>query len=544
MKMMMLKKIIMVTGAALIGSLARGQVIPEITEMLDNERFSSAEKLLEKKISEEGSNPELNYLAIKTYLDQDKVNDAAKFISKNQLSVTENADPLNQVAYARFLLQSGKKEDASRILESLAEIKKNRKTPSLMMAMAQVYLDEENGDPARALDWLKSAEDKDEKNPEISLLIGKAYQQLGDINNTYLSYQQALKKDKQNAKAHYLLGKIFRRQQNTEVYMEHFSKAYEIDSSYAPVLDELYDHYYYRNPSMARKYLEKYIAASDPSIRNDYRLTDMLYLTGEYDKAIRSAKRIIGEEKDKAQPRLYKLMAYSALKSGDSTAALGYADQYFALEKPEKLIASDYELRAILSNRTGQEKETAKWYSLAAEADTLVANKLKFAQELTGLYKKTGDYSRQAYWFGKIYAWKEKPNNVDLFNWGLAHYSAAEYPLADSVFGMYTNKYPADIYGYYWKAQVNAAIDTAMQQGLAVPYYIRVTETADSTLEAHRRMLLKAYGYLGGYEANIRKDYARSLEWFEKYLSLDGTNENALRYAAMLKEWLEKAQKE
>lgn len=531
--------------SALLCSVATGQVAPEITELLDNERFSAAEKLLEKKISEEGNNPELNYLAIKTYLDQDKISNAAEFISKNKLSVTENADPFNQVAYARFLLQTGKKEEAVRILEGLADNKKNRKTPTLMMAMAEAYLDEENGDPARALEWLKLAEDKDEKNPEISLLAGKAYQKMGDINNTYLSYQQALKKDKRNVKAHYLLGKIFRRQQNTEVYMEHFGKAYDIDSTYAPVLEELYDHYYYRDPAKARRYLEKYMASSDPSIQNDYRLTDMLYLTGEYDKAIRSAGKIIEYEKEKAQARLYKLMAYAALKSGDSSKALGYAREYFQKEKREKLIASDYELRAILSSTVpGHEKETAEWYSLAAEKDTLIANKLKFAAELTALYKKTGEASRQAYWFGKIYQWKEKPNNLDLFNWGLAHYSATEYMQADSVFGVYTDKYPADIYGYYWKAQVNAAIDTAMLEGRALPYYIKVTETADSTLAAHRRMLLKAYGYLGGYEANIKKDYARSLEWFEKYLALDGTNENALRYAATLREWIEKEKKE
>lgn len=542
---MKLKELGMVFIGALICSAATGQVSPEITELLDNERFSTAEKWIEKKISEEGSNPELNYLAIKTYLDQDKVSNAALFISKNNLSVTENADPLNQVAYARYLLQTGKKEEAVRILEGLADVKKNRKTPTLMMAMAEVYLDEENGIPEKALEWLKMAEDKDEKNPEISLLIGEAYQKMGDINNTYLSYQKALKKDKRNVKAHYLLGKIFRRQKNTEVYMEHFSKAYEIDSGYAPVLDEMYDHYYYRDPVKARFYLEKYIAATDPSIENEYRLTDMLYLTGDYEKAISSAKKIIADKKDKAQPRLYKLMAYSAMKSGDSSAAIGYAKQYFSQEKPEKLIASDYELRAILSRtQPGEEKETARWYSLAAEKDTLMENKLKFAGELTALYKKTGEPALQAYWFGKIYAWKENPNNLDLFNWGLAHYSAAEYNQADSVFSLYTSKYPSDIYGYYWKAQVNAAIDTAMLEGRAVPYYIRVTETADSTVEAHRRMLLKAYGYLGGYEANIKKDYARSLEWFEKYLSLDPSNENAIRYAATLREWIDKQKNE
>ncbi|HRF19435.1 MAG TPA: hypothetical protein PK977_14770, partial [Chitinophagaceae bacterium] len=109
--------------------------------------------------------------------------------------------------------------------------------------------------------------------------------------------------------------------------------------------------------------------------------------------------------------------------------------------------------------------------------------------------------SIQAYWLGKLYQWKDKTNNIDLFNWGLAHYTAAEYLKSDSVFTLYTERYPEDIFGYYWRAQSNAAIDTSLIEGLAVPHYIRVTEIGEKDKEKNKKMLLKAYGYLGGYEA-------------------------------------------
>lgn len=48
-------------------------------------------------------------------------------------------------------------------------------------------------------------------------------------------------------------------------------------------------------------------------------------------------------------------------------------------------------------------------------------------------------------------------------------------------------------------------------------------------------MLLKAYGYLGGYEANITKDYQKSLNWFEKYQAMDQDNADVTRYVDMLK---------
>ncbi|MBL7720711.1 MAG: tetratricopeptide repeat protein, partial [Chitinophagaceae bacterium] len=373
---------------------------------------------------------------------------------------------------------------------------------------------------------------------------GLAYRKLSDASKAFLAYQQALKKDKNNVKAYYLLGKIFTAQKNQEVYLEHFMKAYKIDSTYAPVLEALYDHYYNIDVRIARKYLEKFIANTDHTIQHDYRMTDMYYLTGDYDRAITGALKLIDTEKEKAQPRLYKLMAYSAMKSKDTLKALEYANQYFSKEQPVKLIAADFELKAILTEaQPGAEKGAIDYYSIAAEMDTLVANKIKYATAIIKLTKKADMISKQAYWLGKLYQWKEKTNNIDLFNWGLAHYTAAEYLQSDSVFTLYTERYPEDIFGHYWRAQANAAIDTALAQGLAVPHYIKVTEIGEKDKEKNKKMLLKAYGYLGGYEANIRKDYVQSLMWFEKFLELDDENADAKRYAETLRKWVDEQKK-
>lgn len=515
-----------------------------VEQLLDNERYESAEAILEKKISADGVMPDVNYLLVKTYLQQDKVDEVRDFIAKYKLSDNPDADPLDRVTYARYLLQKGDIAGADAIFNSILENKKNRKNPSLLMAMAEVNITEPKGDALLALEWLKVAADKDDNNPTVFILEGLAYRKLSDASKAYLAYQQALKKDKNNVKAHYLLGKIFTAQKNSEVYLEHFMKAYEIDSTYAPVLEALYDHYYNIDVRIARKFLEKFMANTDYDIQHDYRMTDMYYLTGDYSKAIDGAKKIIADEKERAQPRLYKLMAYSAMKSNDTLKALDYANQYFSKEQPVKLIAADFELKAILTEaQPGAEKGAIEYYSIAAEMDTLVANKIKYATAIVKLARKADMASKQAYWLGKLYQWKEKTNNIDLFNWGLAHYTAAEYLQSDSVFTLYTERYPEDIFGYYWRAQANAAIDTALIDGLAVPHYIKVTEIGEKDKEKHRKMLLKAYGYLGGYEANIRKDYVQSLVWFEKYLELDSENADAKRYAETLRKWIKEQKK-
>lgn len=541
----MMKKI---TGTLIItfmfSTVLVAQDAAEVEQLLDNERYESAEAILEKKLNTDGVMPDISYLLVKTYLEQDKVEEVKDFISKYKLSDSPESDPLDRITYARYLLQKGDKAGADAIFNSILENKKNRKNPSLLMAMAEVNISEPKGDASLALEWLKMAADKDEDNPSIFILEGLAYRKLSDASKAYLAYQQALKKDKNNVKAHYMLGKIFTAQKNSEVYLEHFMKAYEVDSTYAPVLEALYDHYYNVDVRIARKFLEKFIANTDHNIQHDYRMTDIYYLTGDYDRAITEALKLIDTEKEKAQPRLYKLMAYSALKSKDSLKALEYVNQYFSKEQPAKFIAADFELKAILTEaQPGAEKGAIEYYSIAAEMDTLVANKLKFATAIIKLAKKADMASIQAYWLGKLYQWKDKTNNIDLFNWGLAHYTAAEYLKSDSVFTLYTERYPEDIFGYYWRAQSNAAIDTSLIEGLAVPHYIRVTEIGEKDKEKNKKMLLKAYGYLGGYEANTRKDYVQSLMWFEKYLELDSENADAKRYAETLRKWIEEQKK-
>ncbi len=542
---MMIKKITgILTIIFMSSSVLMAQESAEVEQLLDNERYESAEAILEKRITTEGIMPDINYLLVKTYLEQDKVNEVKDFITKYKLSDNPDADPLDRITYARYLLQKGDRAAANVIFNSILENKKNRKNPLLLMAMAEVNIAEDMGDPAQALEWLKMAGDKDDNNPSINILEGLAYRKLSDASKAFLAYQQALKKDKNNVKAHYLLGKIFTAQKNQEVYLEHFMKAYKIDSTYAPVLEALYDHYYNIDVRIARKYLEKFIANTDHTIQHDYRMTDMYYLTGDYDRAITGALKLIDTEKEKAQPRLYKLMAYSAMKSKDTLKALEYANQYFSKEQPVKLIAADFELKAILTEaQPGAEKGAIDYYSIAGEMDTLVANKIKYATAIIKLTKKADMISKQAYWLGKLYQWKEKTNNIDLFNWGLAHYTAAEYLQSDSVFTLYTERYPEDIFGHYWRAQANAAIDTALAQGLAVPHYIKVTEIGEKDKEKNKKMLLKAYGYLGGYEANIRKDYVQSLMWFEKFLELDDENADAKRYAETLRKWVDEQKK-
>lgn len=528
--------VVAVTGQSLFA-----QDAGQVRQLLDNERYSSAEEYLEARADKEGGSPEINYLLMKIYLDQDKDREAKQF-AEDQLSgeLKDEDKPLNLVAYARYLLSAGKKQEAAGIFSELLNEKKNLKNSMLLTAMAEVAVDEEAGDAAAALEWLDKAGKKEKNNAGIDILKGLAWRKLGDAGKAYLAYSDAVRKDPVNVRAMYLLGKIFVGQKNPGVYMDYFEKAYRVDSTYAPVLEELYQHYYFRDVRLARKYLEKFVENTDYSLRNDYNLTDIYFLTADYGKAVALASKIISLHPDKAQPRLYKLIAYSQAKQLDSLAALQQMQLYFSREDTGKLIAADYRFMGQLaaSEKKADTAIAIKYFSLSAELDTSRAAKASDAAVLAAMYRKRGEYTQQAAWLGKLYQWKENANNIDLFNWGLSHYSAREFDRSDSVFGLYTMKYPEDIYGYYWRAQSAASIDTSMLLGMALPHYRKVAELGEKNRESYTKMLLKAYGYLGAYEVNIRKDYPGALEFFKKCAELDKTDETILNYIEVLEKWI------
>jgi tetratricopeptide (TPR) repeat protein len=193
-----------------------------------------------------------------------------------------------------------------------------------------------------------------------------------------------------------------------------------------------------------------------------------------------------------------------------------------------------------------QPDSAATYYVRAADMEKDTTKSIAYSKKLAELYKKLKDYPNQAVWLGKYYQHSPQATNLDLFNWGLAHYMAKNYPMADSVFGLYETKYPDQDFGYYWRARSDAAIDTAMTTGIAIPHYLKLIEIAakDTTSKTNVKHLVESYGYIAAYKANAEKDYTGAIDYFEKLLSLDPGNSDAQRYISILKKNLERAAKQ
>jgi tetratricopeptide (TPR) repeat protein len=530
-----MKKIVLIFSNILIVGGLRSQSIADAQKLLYYERYEGAAQLLQPLVRTDPNNAEAWWLLTQAYLNTGRI----KQIKDSLLLLPSgNAQaPLVLCAYGQILLQENKKDSAvAAFTKALEETK--QKDPEVMLAIAQANVNTPGGDDGYAVDLLTKAIKRDKRNPELYVTLGNAYRKQTNGTDSYKAYQDALTQNSKYAEAMYRLGKIFVTQGNSEMYVKYFEDAVAADPLYGPAWYELYYHYYFRDVNKAMDCLNHYITSSDKSVKNDYLMTDLLYASKKYQDAIHNALDLIGQHGVSSEPRLYKLIAYSYKELNDSANALGFMHRYFKEQNDTAFVVKDFEtMGEIYDKMMNNPDSAAPYYSHASELEKDSIKRIEYDKKLADLYKRLKDYPDQARWLGKYYQGNAKSTNLDLFNWGLAHYMAKDYHMADSVFGLYETKYPEQDFGYYWRARSDAAIDTSLTTGMAIPHYLKLIELTakDSANKTNRKHLIEAYGYIAAYKANTEKDYAGAIDYFDKLLNLDPSNMDAKKYIEILK---------
>lgn len=537
-----MKKLIFVPVIFFMMGGSKAQSLAEARKLLYYDRYDGAAHQLHSFLEANPINSEGWLLLTQVYIHQKRVPALRDTLSKMPYDVQQQ--PLGICAYGQLLLQQHRKDSAMSCFQKALQMTKEKDVPVLLaVARAQETADSTDANYAFAIEVLNKAIKRDKRDPDLYVELGNIYRRLMDGTNSYKAYQDALAQDPRDVEALYRLGKIFVTQNNPEMYLKYFNDAVAADPLYGPAWYELYYHYYFRDVNKAKEYLDHYIAAADPSIDNDYLVTDLLYSSRKYPEAIDHAQRLISNQGKVTEPRLYKLIAYSYKEQHDSLKALDYMTRYFQVQHDTGFVVKDYSTMGEIYASLGKPDSAAVYFVKAGNLENDSTARIEYTRKLAGLYKQQKDYSNQALWLGRYYCGNSKASNLDLFNWGLAHYMAKEYTPADSVFGLYETKYPEQDFGYYWRARCDAAIDTAMASGMAIPHYTKLIEidAKDTTNKTSRKHLIEAYGYIAAYKANTEKDYAGSIDYFGRLLALDPGNGDAARYIAILRKNMEKA---
>lgn len=524
----------LVLASVMFGNSLFAQSVDQGKKFYYYQRYNSAKDNLEKVLAANPNNIEATYWLGQTLLDMENV-DGARALYQKALATNGNA-PLLLVGTGHIELLDGKKEEARQRFETALSLTKS-KDVEIINAIGRANVDAKDGDADYAIEKLTLATQiKKFNNPDTWIVIGDAYRKKVDGGSAVQSYQRALDLNPTMAEAKHRIGRIYLTQKNSEIFLPAFEDAIRMDANYAPAVYDLYYYYFSRDINKAKDYFDKYLAVSDPTPENDYEKTAILYASRRYDEAISTANNFIAQLGDKADPKYYKLIAYSYDEKKDSLNAKKFLEQYFTKQKEDGFLPKDYEFLAnTLAKFPGNEAQAMANYDKAIAMDTAMESKLELMTNAAALAKKTGDRIGEAKYLGQVYSAKKDPNNVDLYNWGFANYQAALYPQADSIFAIYTEKYPNEIFGYLWRARANQAMDTTMAQGLAVPHYEKLGEMALSLDAAkYKGQAVSSYFYLVQYHNDIKKDPAKALEYIEKVLAVDPANETAVKIRDIL----------
>jgi cytochrome c-type biogenesis protein CcmH/NrfG len=492
------------------------------------ERYKSARENFEKVLAANPNNIEATYWLGQTMLEQ-KDTVAAKNLYQKALQQNGNA-PLILAGMGEMELREGKTNDARQRFETAISLTKG-KDVEVFNAIGRANVETKSGDATYAIEKLNLATQvKGFKDPETYIIMGDAYRKLIDGGNAITSYNKAVTLDPKYAAAKHKAAKVYLTQRNPEMFLPLFEEAITLDPAYTPTYFELFYYWYFKDVNKAAPYLEKFATNSDQGPEVEYLKTDFLYASGKFADAKNKATGLISQFGDKVAPRVYKMVAYACDTLQDIPCATKYMTDYFAKQSPDEIVSADYEELANINVKTpGQEAQAFVNLQKAVEKDTVAENKIKYITKAAALAKKMGDRKQEANWLGIAYNLKKEPSQTDLYNWGFAHYQAANYTTADSIFcGLYQTKYPDQIFGYLWCARAKQAMDTAMQTGIAAPAYEKLAEMGmklDSV--KFKAQVISAYTYLTTYYNDAKKDSKTALTYVDKILAIDPTNQFA-----------------
>ena len=528
---------------------AMAQTVDQGKKFLYYQRYKSAKDVFDKILASNPNDINAIYWQGQTLLAMKDSTAAGDLYSK--ALQTNGTAPLLLAGMGEVELHMGKATDARQRFETAISLTKG-KDIDVLNAVADANIDPKAGDATYAIEKLNMATQvKKFNDPRTYTLMGDAYRRLIDGGNAVQSYNKALTIDPKYAEAKYKIGKVYLTQNNKDYFLPAFEEAVQVDPAYAPAWFELYYFYYYHwDPAKATEALQKYTANADAGPDVEMMNADFLVASGKFPEAKTKAQGIITTFGEKANPRMYKQLAYICDTLADVSCATQNIATYFQKQDPAAVTGADYALEASIESKAPDSAGKVKAiesYKKAITKDSLPENKAKYLSKGIELAKKLGYKQGIADLAAIDYASKKDPNQTDVYNWGIANYQAGNYKTADSIFcGIYESKYPNEIFGYLWCARSKIAQeDTVNPTGIALEAYDKLaamSRSLDSTAKAagsadstkYKSQALNAYFYLAGFYNNNKKDKAMALMYLNKVLEIDPENATAKQYKEII----------
>ncbi len=546
--MKMTKTTITIFAACLLGINAlKAQTIQEGINHLYAEREKSAKATFDKLIAANPNNLDAIYWLGQTYFAMNNPTAARELYSKT-LSLNGNA-PLIMVGMAHYLLTIGKKDEAHQLFETAITLSTGKKgpDPNILNAIGRANIDAKDGDAAYAIDKLKTAAEKDPKNADIFLNLGDAYRKVHEGGQAVVNYDKAIQASPTLARAAFRKAMIYYTQQNWDLFEELLNQSITMDPKFAPAYYQLYYIYLLNRKkqdfSIAQDYANKYVANSDKDPQNEYLVAQTCWAKAmkessndqaseankDYDCSINTAKGIIAKAGEQTKAIVYRLLAYAYVGKNDTLSAKQYVDQFFSKAKEEDINPADYILRGqIYGTTSGDDNVVLESYVKAAQLDSVYSSKMETIQKGVDYFEKKKKWLSAAEM--RIVQSKTRKTNfpTDPFFVGLRFYQGGNYQRADSSLRAYVALAPDTVFGHYYRAKINFALDTSMMvepfASTMVQEYQKTLDLALNDKVKFKSQAIEASKLLAGYFNNIKKNKDSAILYLQKGQEFDPTN--------------------
>jgi tetratricopeptide (TPR) repeat protein len=532
-------KMCFVAVAALCSVSVFAQSLQEAKKLLLHHRYHAAQKVLVQLVTSSPADAEALYWLSQAYF-ENKDPKGAKEVLQKGMQGALGSNPLLLVAMGQAELTEKKPNDARQRFETAISLTKG-KNADIFVAIGKANL-EEGGDVAYGIEKLNQASQiKGFKNAMAYVYMGDLHRKIMDGGGAVSSYEKALMINPKLAVAKHKIGKIYLTQGNEQkdIFLSKFEGAVEDDATFVPALYDLYVYYFFRDVYKATHYFSLYKQHAEPGPALDYEEASLQFAAGDFQNAITKADNLLQTQGDQADARLYRLKGYSYDKLGDSTNALQLMETFFQKAAPDQINPDNYVIAAYNAAKLNTDPAKVDYYfTKAIETDTAVANKVDLTRRAANFFKTSGNTVKSAEWLTKVVAVNPKLSKVDLYNAGFENFKATEYNRADSLFSIYKTNYPDEVYGHYWSFRSLSVVDSTMEQGLAVPDCEKFISVAELDKSKNKSTLITAYGYMAGYQANIKKDFQAAIVYLDKMIEIDPNNQDAIKNKEILQKAL------
>ena len=507
------------------------QTLASANQMSDNEQYQSAALVFEQLISKEPNNGDYYYYAAEN-LFSDNQKDKAKTLYEKGAELSPT-NPFNFIGLGKLAYYAGNTESANSSFFKAKALAKG-KNATVLMEIAEVYLEAPLKDAEAASKLLREAQALEPKNPRVYLLMGDAAMVNNSDGSLAISnYEKALDLDKKYTKALLREGKLYSQARNYNLALDYYNKAVDIDSSFAPAYRERAELLFRANRNeQATADYGHYLKLND-NISARVRYAEFKFTIKDYKGAIEEIGTI--QKKDSSNLNLYRIKGYSACEMGNYSVAVYNLSKFIkqwtnATCKP--LRADDYAYYGKSLIKSG--KDSIGRINLVS-ALQLDSSRTDIMGDLAASYLKSSKFSEAiATYKRKIAAGKDKaPGANDLLGLGRSYYYAKEYSNADSLFAQVNKVSPTFAYAYLMRA--NCAIDSKLDfnekgevKGIALPHFEKYIElnAAPADLEKNKKDVITAYEYVGYYYL-LNKDKEKSKAAWTKLKEIDPNNEKA-----------------